>query len=101
MNRDRAADENNVALAGNEAAACKLAYQSFIDGRTAKVKIINVLCQGELGYPDLIFDRACLFFADLGLQEIADDERRVMLALDATRHDHIIGNFNHLEPQLY
>jgi hypothetical protein len=40
-----------------------------------------------------------LFFADFGLQQIADDARRLMLALDARRHDLVVGGLHTIEPE--
>ena len=75
LTRSGATDENDVALAGDEATARKIAHQGFVDGRAVEVKIINVLCQRELGDGHLIFDRARLLFGDFGLKKIADDLR--------------------------
>src|SRR5438105_14384924 len=75
LTRSGATDENDVALAGDEATARKIAHQGFVDGRAVEVKIINVLCQRELGDGHLIFDRARLLFgAAVGAERITIGE---------------------------
>ena len=86
-----APDENDVALARDEAASGQIAQQGFVDGRAVEVKIIDVLGQREFGDGHLIFDGARLLFGDFGLKKIADDLRRLVLALYANRHHVIIG----------
>ena len=61
-------DQDAVALLGKKVALSEIAHEAFVDRRAFELEVIEVLCQGELGDPDLIFDRAGLFFADFGLQ---------------------------------
>jgi hypothetical protein len=89
--RSCASDENDVALAGNEATACKIAHQGFVNGRAVEFKIIDVLCQRKLGNGHLIFDGACLLFGDFGLKKVANDLGRLVLPFYASRHHVIIG----------
>jgi hypothetical protein len=39
----RAAGEDDIALLGDEAAAGKIARQSFVDGRAVEVEVVDVL----------------------------------------------------------
>src|SRR6185312_8643098 len=81
------ADEDGVALFGEEAAAREIADQRFIDRRVVKLEAVKVLRQWQLGDGHLIFDRPRLFFRDLRLQQIADNAWRLVLTLDTGRHD--------------
>lgn len=56
-------------------------------------------CQRQLGDDHLIADRPRLFLGDLGLQQVADDAGRFMLALDATGHNLVIGAAHSVELQ--
>jgi hypothetical protein len=58
-------DQDTVALLGGKIALSEITHQALIDRRAFELKAVEVLCQGELGDSDLIFDRACLFFARL------------------------------------
>ena len=51
----------------------EIAHEELVDRRAFELEVVEILRQWELGDPDLIFDRARLFFADFGLQEIADE----------------------------
>ena len=54
------ADQDDVALLGDEAAAGQVAHESLIDRRVLKGEVVDVLGQRQLGDGELIFDwRAC------------------------------------------
>ena len=75
----------------DEAASSKITHQGFVDGRAVKVEVVDVLGQREFGDGHLIFDGARLLFGNFGLKKIADDLRRLVLPLYASRHHIIIG----------
>ncbi len=78
-----AADEDGVALVGDEGAVGEVADQRLVDRRVGEVEVLDVLGQRQLGDGELVFDGARLLLGDLGRQQIADDPRRLVLALDA------------------
>ncbi|MDH6235070.1 hypothetical protein M2281_005692 [Mesorhizobium soli] len=80
LSRSSAADEDDIALVGDEGAGSKLPDQGFIDGSVGKLEV--VLGEWQFGDAQLVSDRPGLLLGDLGLQEIADDTRRLVLALD-------------------
>ena len=67
------ADQHDIALLGDEAAAGE------------------VFGEREPGDGELVFDRARLFLADLGREQVADDPLGLVLAFDGGRHDVIAG----------
>src|SRR5436305_3488206 len=85
------ADQHGVALLGEKGATRQVADQCFVDRRAGKVKAGDVLSQRQLGDGQLILDRARLLLGDLGTEEIADDARWLVSALDAGGHHLIIG----------
>jgi len=66
-----AADEDGIALLGEEAAFGQIAHQAFVDGRALEVEAGNLLGQRQLGDGELVFDRAGLLLGDLGLEQVA------------------------------
>ena len=94
------ADQDAVALLGEKVALGEIAHEALVDRRAGELEVVEVLGQGKLGDRDLIFDRARLLFIDFGLQKIADDARRLMLSLDAGRHDLVIGGLHSIELEL-
>lgn len=89
--RSPAADENNVALIGNEGAGGQFPHQDFIDGRVGEVEVVDVFCQRQLGNTELVVNGPGLFLGDLRLQEVADDARWFVLPPDAIAHDLVVG----------
>ena len=85
------ADQHGVALFGDEGAARQIADQRLIDRRAGEVEVVDILGQRQLGDGQLILDRARLLLGDLGAEQVADDARRLMPALDAARHHLVIG----------
>ena len=63
----RAADENDIALIGNEGSGRQVADKAFIDGRVGEVEVVDVLCERQLGDAELVADGARLLLGDLGL----------------------------------
>ncbi len=95
-----AADQHGVALLGEKAAARHVAHQPLIDRRAGEVEPIEILGQRQLGDGELVPDRARLLLGDLGAEQVADDARRLVAALDAARH-HLVVSGAHtkqLEP---
>jgi len=99
LSRPGPADQNDVVLLGEERACRELPHQPFIDGCAGEVEVFDVLGQRQLGQCDLVFDRPSLLLGDLGLKQVADDLRRLMLALDAGGHDFVIGAAHAIELQ--
>src|SRR5690606_28742370 len=75
-----AADQDDIALIGDESAAGKIADQGFVDRSAGEVEVVDVFGQRELGDGELVFDRAGLLLGNLGRQQIADDLRWLVLA---------------------
>jgi len=92
-----AADQDAIALLDEKVALGEIAHEALVDRCPGELEVVEILRQGKLGDRDLIFDRARLFFADFGLQKIANDVRRLILSLDAGRHDLIIGGLHSIE----
>jgi len=86
-----AADEDHVALVGDEAAIGQFPNQPLVDRCSGEVELFDVLGQGQLGDGHLVSDGSCLLLGDLGLQQISNDAGRFMLALDACGHDLVIS----------
>src|SRR5438270_849716 len=57
-----------------------------LTGVPAKSNSSRSLGQRQLGDGELVLDRAGLFLRDLGAEQVADDARRLVPALDAARH---------------
>jgi hypothetical protein len=94
-----AADQNDIALIGHEAAGGQIFHQTFVDWRAGKVELFDVFCQWQLCDGHLVADGPCLFLGNLGLQQIAHDARGFVLALDAGGHDLVIGAAHSVELQ--
>jgi hypothetical protein len=86
-----------VALLGDEAAASEGAHKRLVDRRVLEHKIVDILGQRQLGDGELILDRARLLLGDLGLQEIADEALRLMLALQRDGERLVIGGLHAVE----
>ena len=71
-------------LFGQKGAARQTADQRLVDRRAGEVEVDDVLGQRQLGDGQLGFDRARLLLGDLGAEQIADDPRRLVPALDAS-----------------
>jgi hypothetical protein len=77
-----AADQHGVALLGKKGAARQVADQCLVDWRAGEVELVDVLGQRQLGDGQLVLDRARLLLGDLGAEQVAEDARRLVPALD-------------------
>ena len=94
------ADQHDVALLGDEAAAGEVTDERLVDRRALELEVVEVLGKRQLGDGELVLDRARLLLADLGLEQIADDALRLMLALDGGGHDLVEGGLHAVELEL-
>src|SRR4051794_6028200 len=76
------ADQDGVALLGQKGPGCQAADQALVDRRFGKGEAVEILGERQLGDGHLVLDRARLLFGDLGGEQLADDARRLVLALD-------------------
>jgi hypothetical protein len=83
-------DQHGIALLGEKGAARQIADQHLIDRRAGEVEVPDVLGQRQLGNGQLVLDRARLLLGDLGAEQIADDPRRLVPALDAGGHHLVV-----------
>ena len=75
----------------------QIVHQRLIDRGAVELEGIEVLGQRQLGNGELVLDRACLLLVELGLEEIADDALRLMLAFDGGGHDLIVSGLHAVE----
>src|SRR4029078_1758840 len=94
------ADQNDVALLGDEAAAGEIIDQGLVDRRAIELEVFDVLGEWKLGGAELVLDRPRLLLADLGGAQIADDALGFVLALDRGRHDLVEGGLHAVELEL-
>ncbi|GEC17306.1 hypothetical protein J2S34_002027 [Nitrobacter winogradskyi] len=92
-----AADQHDVALLGDEPAASEIIDQRLVDGGALELEAIEILGERQLGDSELVLDRAGLLLVDLGIEQIADDALRFVLALDGGRHDLVEGGLHAIE----
>ncbi len=95
--RSGSADQDDVALLGDEAAAGEIAHESLVDRRALEGEVVDVLGQRQLGDGELVLDRARLLLRDLGLQQIADEALRFMLALERRGERLVVGALHPVE----
>ena len=69
-------------------------------GEPGELEAVEVLGQRQFGDGHLVPDRARLFLRDFGFQQIANDARRLVLALDPGRHHLVVGAAHTKELQL-
>jgi hypothetical protein len=91
------ADQHSIALFGQKGAARQIADQRLVDRCAGKVKVAEVFGQRQLGNGQLVFDRARLLLGDLGAEQIADNPRRLVPALDAGGHHLVVGGSHAVE----
>jgi hypothetical protein len=65
-----AADQLDIALQRQELPGRQVADQGLIDGGAGEVEVRDVLGRGQFGDGQLVFDRACLLFGDLGGEQV-------------------------------
>src|SRR5215472_11268964 len=75
-----AADQNDITLLGDEAAAGEVVDERLVERRAFELEVVDILGEWKLGDGELVFDRSRLLLADLGGEQIADNALRFMLA---------------------
>ena len=70
-----AADENRVALVGDEGAVGEIPNQDLVDRCSSEVELLDILDDRQLGDGELVFDGARLLLGVFGRQRIADGVR--------------------------
>ena len=94
-----AADEHDVALALQEAAAGELLDQGFVDRRGGEVEVGQLLGRRQPGGRHLVLDRARRLVGDLDLQQRTDDLLHRMAALEPLGEDIVVGGAHACELQ--
>src|ERR1700724_44809 len=94
------ADQHGVALLGDEAAAGEIVDQRLVDGGALELEVLKVLGERQFSDGELILDRAGLLLTDLGVEQVADNGRGFVLALDSGRHDLVEGGLHAVELEL-
>lgn len=92
-----AANQHDVALLGDEAAASEIINESLINRRAVELEIGDVLGKRQLGNGQLVLDRTGLLLVDLGVEQVADNALGFVLALDRCRHDLVEGGLHAVE----
>jgi hypothetical protein len=80
--------------------AGEIADEGLVDRGLLEGELVDLLGQREPGDRHLVLDRARLLLADLGIQQVADDLLRLMLALHGGGDDLVIGCLHPVELQL-
>ena len=96
----RAADQDDVALLSDEAAASEIIDERLIDRRAVELEVGDILGKRQLGNGELVFDRHGLLLVDLGVEQVSDNALRFVLALDGNCHDLVEGGFHAVELEL-
>jgi hypothetical protein len=78
------ADQHGIALLGDEAAAGQVADERLVDRRAFEPEVVDILGERKLGDGELVFDRARLLLADLGGEQIADNDGSTSAAREQT-----------------
>ncbi len=94
------ADQNGVALLGDEPAAGEVTHERLVDGCALELEVVEVLGERQLGDGELVLDRACLLLVDLSIEQITDDALRFVLAFDGRGHDLVEGGLHAVELEL-
>jgi hypothetical protein len=89
-----AADEDGIALLSQEGAGRQVPNQGLVDGGAVELELGQLFRQRRLGDAELIADRAGVLFGDLRLEQLADDLRHRMLALQPVA-DHLVEGGAH------
>jgi hypothetical protein len=87
------ADQDDVALLSDEAAAGEIAHKILIDRRILEREVVDVFGKRQLGDRELVFDRTRVLLGYLGFEQIADKVLRLVLALDRCCEGLVIGAF--------
>jgi hypothetical protein len=88
------ADQNDVALLDQEPAAGEIVHEGGVDRRAVEGEVAEVLGQRQPGDRHLVLDRARLLLGDLGLEQVADDPLRLVLALDRGGDDFVVSRLH-------
>jgi hypothetical protein len=78
----RSADQHDVALLGDEAAASEIIDKRLVDRRAVELEVGGILGKWQLGDDELVFDRSRLLLTNLGSVQMADNALGFVLALD-------------------
>src|SRR5882757_3555201 len=65
-----------------------------------ELEVLKILGKRQFGDGELVLDRAGLLLVDLGVEQIADNALRFVLALDSGRHDLVEGGLHAVELEL-
>src|SRR6185369_17671266 len=95
-----AADQNGIALLGDEAAAGEIIDQGLVDGCAFELEVLKILGKRQFGDGELVLDRSSLLLVDLGVEQVADNALRFVLAFDSGRHDLVEGGLHAVELEL-
>ena len=94
-----AADQDDVALALQEAAAGELLDQGLVDRRGGEVEVGQLLGRWQPGGRHLVLDRARRLVGDLDLQQRTDDLLHRMTTLEPVGEDIVVGSAHARELQ--
>src|SRR5258708_20986289 len=94
------ADQQGIALLGDEAAGGEVMYERLVDRRAFELELGEILGERQLGDGELVLDRSCLLLANLCLEQIADDALGFVLAFDGGGHDLVEGGLHAIELEL-
>lgn len=95
-----ATDQHDIALVFEEATTGEIAHERLVDRRIFKGELVDLLGQRQLGDGHLVFDRARLLLADLGIQQVPDNLLRFVLSLHRRGDNLIVGGLHAVELQL-
>jgi len=71
----------NKGIRLKELSGGEIAHRRLVDRRVLEAELTDLPSHWQLSNPNLVFDRTHLFLADLGVQQVADDLLRFVLAL--------------------
>src|SRR5258705_624180 len=95
-----AADQNSIALLGDEATAGEIIDQRLIDGGALELEVLKVLGERQFCDGELILDRAGLLLVDLGVEQVSDNAFGFVLTLAGDGHDLVEGSLHAVELEL-
>ena len=94
------ADQDDVALLSDEAAASEIIDERLVDRRSVELEVGDILGKRQLGNGELVFDRPGLLLVDFGVEQVANDALGFVLAFDRGRHDLVEGGLHAVELEL-
>src|ERR1700678_3534876 len=89
--RSGSANQDDVALLRDEAAAGEIAHQALVDRCTCELEAVDILGERQFGDGQLVLDRARLLLRDLGLEQIAREALWFVLPLERRGEDLVVG----------